>query len=90
MSPDVTILVERGYPLDGQTPPFEAVRIIDGVVVWVGTAREARQLVGKTTLHSLEGAFLIPGLVDTHLHLGLMVKMQLISVTHGPQKNWSA
>ena len=72
MAHDVTFLIERGYALDGHTPPFEAIRVIDGVTVWTGTAREARSLVGAQAQERLDGVYLVPGLVDTHLHLGLM------------------
>ena len=72
MGRHVTYQVERGYALDGQTPAFEAIQSVDGVIVWVGTAKEARRRVPSSTIRRLDGAYLVPGLVDTHLHLGLM------------------
>ena len=72
MTNQVTYLVERGYTLDRKNTPFEAVTIVGGRVSWLGSARAARRRVPTDTIHRLDGAFMVPGLVDSHLHLGLM------------------
>ena len=68
----MTYLVERGYTLDPQDTTFEAITVAGGRVTWLGSAREARRCAPARTIHRLDGAFMVPGLVDSHLHLGLM------------------
>ncbi len=54
---------------DGLTAPQEAVLIDEGTIVAVGALDELKSLAGKNTLHTdVDGATILPGLVDTHPH----------------------
>jgi predicted amidohydrolase YtcJ len=56
--------------LDGQTPPAEALLVRDGRVVKAGSRRETEELAGAGAPRvDLQGATLMPGLIDTHPHL---------------------
>lgn len=47
----------------------EALAVSGGRIVYVGSAAGARGFVGpKTRVEQLHGAFVVPGLVDAHLH----------------------
>jgi len=43
--------------------------VTDGVVVWVGQDRPGRALHPDAEIVDLDGAFVAPGFVDTHVHL---------------------
>jgi predicted amidohydrolase YtcJ len=52
-------------------PRAEAVAVTDGRISFVGSALEARRLIGVgTTIVDLEGAVVMPGLIDSHGHVG--------------------
>jgi hypothetical protein len=51
-------------------PVAEAVAIRKNKIIKVGTKKEIRQLIGKnTTVLSLNGKTVFPGLIDTHIHV---------------------
>ena len=57
------------YTADAGDHVREAVAIRAGRVVYVGTSAGARHFVGKRTrIVDLEGRFVMPGLVDAHMH----------------------
>ncbi|MFU8817187.1 MAG: amidohydrolase [Pseudomonadales bacterium] len=54
----------------GWRPDAEAVAIRDGVIIFVGSNDEARAFQGpQTTVVELDGATVLPGLVDSHTHV---------------------
>jgi hypothetical protein len=54
----------------GWHPDAEAVAIRDGTIVAVGSAADVARFQGPaTTVRDLEGATVLPGLIDTHVHL---------------------
>ncbi len=77
-----TILVNgRFNTLDKSNPNPQAVAITDGKFAFVGDEREARALAGpKTKIIDLGGRCVIPGLIDSHMHIirgGLNYNMEL-------------
>ncbi len=59
-------------PIDarGWHPDAEAVAIADGKIIFVGTAGEAERYRGPgTVVRDLGGATVLPGLVDSHVHV---------------------
>ena len=55
---------------DPERPLAEAVAVEGGRVLKVGTTREIEQLAGPATRRErVDGAFVLPGLVDAHAHL---------------------
>lgn len=67
--------------LDRENPQAEAVAIRDGVFVAVGSEAEARAAAGAgATVIDARGRRLIPGLIDSHIHVirgGLNYNMEL-------------
>ena len=56
---------------DAAQPRAEAVAVTDGRITFVGSALEARRLIGVgTTIVDLDGAVVMPGLIDSHGHIG--------------------
>jgi hypothetical protein len=57
------------FTADSQNPAAEAVAIRDGRIVYVGSNAGLIPFIGPTTkVTDLQGGFLMPGLVDGHLH----------------------
>jgi hypothetical protein len=57
------------FTADARNPVAEAVAIRDGRIVYVGSNEGVLPFVGpKTKVTDLKGGFLMPGLVDGHLH----------------------
>ena len=57
------------FTADGKNPAAEAVAIRDGRIVYVGNNEGVVSFVGPATkVSDLKGGFLMPGLVDGHLH----------------------
>lgn len=66
---DLVLLHGHIYTMDAARPRAEALAVRDGKVLAVGTDVEIRQLAGsKTKRIELRGAFVMPGLVDGHVH----------------------
>ena len=62
----------RGAPngLDGWRPDAEAVAITDGRIAFVGRRADAERYKGsRTRVIELDGATILPGLIDSHVHL---------------------
>ncbi|MDH3440929.1 MAG: amidohydrolase [Gammaproteobacteria bacterium] len=71
------LVLENGrfYTVDPSQPWAEAVAIDDGRVVYVGNAEGVQQFVeADTAVHDLRGRFVLPGLVDSHTHPGLVAQ----------------
>ena len=59
--------------LDDQYPMVSAVAVKNGIVMAVGTDEEMKALAGPATeMVDLKGAFMCPGLIDSHMHLLLL------------------
>jgi hypothetical protein len=57
------------FTADSRNPAAEAVAIRDGRIVYVGSNAGVIPFIGPTTkVTDLKGGFLMPGLVDGHLH----------------------
>jgi predicted amidohydrolase YtcJ len=66
---DVVYLNGRVYTVDEAQPWAEAVAVKDGVFVAVGRDAVVRGAAGRSTeVVDLEGAFVMPGIVDMHAH----------------------
>ncbi|MGD8505362.1 MAG: amidohydrolase family protein, partial [Candidatus Bathyarchaeota archaeon] len=70
--------------LDPSKPRAEAAAIRHGKIIGVGTYREMMSLAGKNAkVMDLEGRALLPGFVDSHIHLthyGLMLSSVVLDV----------
>ena len=59
--------------LDDQYPLVSAVAVKNGIVMAVGTDEEIKAMAGPATeMVDLKGAFMCPGLIDSHMHLLLL------------------
>lgn len=67
---DGTPAADAPRGVDGWHPDAEAVAVRDGRIVLVGSNADARALAGPdTTVVELDGATVLPGLVDSHTHV---------------------
>jgi predicted amidohydrolase YtcJ len=67
---DVVITDARVYTLDDANPWAEAVAIKNGRFTHVGSEDDLAQWVSpSTTVISAEGGLVLPGFIDTHMHL---------------------
>ncbi len=68
--PEVIFIADRVYTGEKGQPTAEAVAVKNGVIKAVGPEKNIVALAGKgTAVHRLEGAVIVPGLVDAHCHL---------------------
>jgi len=66
---DRVFLNARAYTLDESMPWAEALAVDGNDIVYVGDNDGARALAGSDTVtHDLDGAMLLPGFIDTHVH----------------------
>lgn len=67
---DSVYLNGRIYTLDAQSSMVSAVALRDGRFIAVGTDKEGKALIGpQTQVVDLKGATVVPGLIDSHIHL---------------------
>ena len=70
MRPDAVFLSGNILTLDGRGRRVEALAVLHGRIVALGSTREIRRLAGpKTRRHDLAGATVIPGFNDAHCHI---------------------
>jgi predicted amidohydrolase YtcJ len=77
---DTLIVNAKVTTLDRETPVADAVVIRDGRFHFVGTEAEARQAARDATIIDAGGRRLVPGLIDSHMHIirgGLNYNMEL-------------
>ena len=78
---DLILFNGKVATLDRQNPQAEAVAVREGRVVLAGETREAMRLAGpKSTIIDVGGRRVIPGLIDSHMHIirgGLNYNMEL-------------
>ena len=59
--------------VDPQYPEVSAVAVKNGIVMAVGSDEEVKAMAGPATeMVDLKGAFMCPGLIDSHMHLLLL------------------
>jgi predicted amidohydrolase YtcJ len=70
---DLVLTGARAYTVDPARPWAEALAIADGRFVYVGDEAGAKAWIGPRTIrHDVGGRVLLPGLVDSHTHPGLV------------------
>ena len=78
---DLILFNGKVTTLDRSNPQAEAVAIKDGKVLFAGAAPEAMAMAGEATARiDLGGRRVIPGLIDSHMHIirgGLNYNMEL-------------
>jgi predicted amidohydrolase YtcJ len=69
-SVDGTMAGDAPHDDAGWHPDAEAVAVTDGRIVYVGSTAEAGEHVGSATrVIDVDGAVVLPGLVDSHVHI---------------------
>ena len=70
-------------PATGWQPDAQAIAITDGAFVFVGSDAEAQRLIGSNTrVVALDGAVVLPGLIETHTHVAeLGTKLAVLDLT---------
>jgi predicted amidohydrolase YtcJ len=67
---DLAFVNARVYTVDNVRPWAEAVVVRDGKIVFVGDARNAATHIGDgTDVRDLSGKLVLPGFIDSHMHL---------------------
>lgn len=77
---DTIIINAKVTTLDRENPQAEAVAIRDGRFLAVGSEQEIRAAAPEATVIDAKGHRLIPGLIDSHMHIirgGLNFNMEL-------------
>ncbi|WP_029555647.1 amidohydrolase [Xanthobacter sp. 91] len=78
---DLILFNGKMTTLDRTNPTAEAVAVRDGVIVFAGPTNDAMRLAGTTTkIIDVGGRRVIPGLIDSHMHIirgGLNYNMEL-------------
>lgn len=70
MSADLAIINANVRTMNTCQPVAQAVAIRKNKIIKVGTNQEIKQLIGKgTRVISLYGKTVVPGLIDTHIHV---------------------
>jgi predicted amidohydrolase YtcJ len=70
LAPELILVNGRIHTVDDTKPDATAVAIRDGRFVAVGSDEEIRALAGATTRgEDLDGAAVVPGIIDAHNHL---------------------
>lgn len=66
---DLVVLGGQVLTLDARSTTAEAVVIQGGVIVQVGSTREAKRWIGpKTRVIDAKGKSVVPGIIDAHVH----------------------
>jgi predicted amidohydrolase YtcJ len=72
------IAADAPHDIAGWHPDAEAVAVTDGQIVFVGTTADAREYVGNATrIIDVDGAVVLPGLVDSHAHIQELGRMKM-------------
>ncbi|GFE81758.1 amidohydrolase [Steroidobacter agaridevorans] len=68
-APDAVYFNANVWTGDARQPKAEAIAIDDGSIVALGSTAEVRKLADpKTRVVDLQGAFVVPGFIDNHVH----------------------
>jgi len=79
-TPDLILINAKVTTLDKQNPEAQAIAIRDGKFLAVGSEKEVRQAAPKAKVIDVRGRRVIPGLIDSHIHIirgGLTYNMEL-------------
>src|SRR5947209_5423872 len=69
---DMVIRRARIYTMDKDHPWAEALAVKDGRILWVGSEKDAdRYIQSKTEIVDAAGKMVLPGFIDSHLHVRL-------------------
>lgn len=69
------------HTMDAQAPHAEAVGIVEGRIVAVGTNDEVRAAVGGGDSFDAAGRAVVPGMIDAHVHfLGLSLELSRVQL----------
>lgn len=83
--PDTTFRLEhiKGHTLSGgEWVEFEAMAVREGVVVAIGSLEEVRRALPEARVEDGQGAVVLPGLIDAHVHvMGLGYQLTEVDVT---------
>ncbi len=70
MLADLALIDGNVITMDSSQPNAEAIVIKKGIIIKVGTNKEINLCIGKdTNIINLEGRTVIPGLIDSHIHV---------------------
>ncbi len=70
MYPDLVLKNGNVLTLNEKSPCFEAVAVKYGVIAQLGSSKEVERGIGKDTrVLDLNGKTVLPGFIDTHVHL---------------------
>ncbi|NKS63344.1 amidohydrolase family protein [Rhodococcus hoagii] len=83
-----TQLLVGGRIYSPSAPDATAMAVTDGTVVWTGEDRPGRALHPDAEVIDLDGAFVTPGFVDTHVHVTAL-GLQLTGLDLGGARNRS-
>ncbi|WP_257167407.1 amidohydrolase [Bradyrhizobium sp. SRS-191] len=68
-APDLVLVNAKVLTLDEQSSVTEAIAVLDGKILAVGSSASMRALAGaRTQVLDVSGKTVIPGLIDTHAH----------------------
>jgi len=71
---DTIIINGKIYTVNPEQPWVEAVAIRNGKIIRVGSNAEVGNLVGsETKILDVSGGFMMPGIIDPHIHPGLLM-----------------
>jgi len=71
MFADLALIDGNVLTMDSSQPSAEAVAVTKDRIVKVGTNEEINRWIGKTTkIINLQGRTVVPGLIDSHIHVG--------------------
>ena len=77
-SADVIYTNGKIYTVNENQPWAEAVAIKDGKFIKVGNNKDVEALEGgETNVIDLKGQFVMPGIIDPHIHFGLLMPKRL-------------
>lgn len=69
-----TVILENVTVIDGTgaaPQPKSAIEMTDGKIAWVGPMSQLKAPAGAT-IKDLSGKFVMPGIIDSHVHVGIM------------------
>jgi predicted amidohydrolase YtcJ len=66
---DPRIVLGNVVTMDPARPRAEAFAVLDGRVVAVGSREEATAALPGAAVHTPDAAAIVPGLIDSHLHM---------------------
>jgi predicted amidohydrolase YtcJ len=75
---DLVVTNARVYTSSAKQPYAEAFAVREGKIVFVGSAAAAHEWIGpKTKALDLHGQFILPGLIDSHIHATAIVDLDV-------------